>query len=293
MAKKTKAKLPRPSFGAPPFRSTPALSSFIQQSGGLAGIAPPAMPDFAQILAQDPFYQAALANLNAQGIYDKASRDAAIRQALVRFGYMPEAVAGMSFQDPVAGQPGHFSTTTLQSLIDPTTRSLGEQNTKAGLSIWARLMDAANQTQKRAVDVLGSRGMFRSGETGYQLGRASLYADQARYDATNKLMDFLLGAQQAFISAEMQRQALLLQEQIAAAGRSQPTQPSPPTSPPNQPHPPAPPPDRWCHPTQPRGAADTSRCHPYAPPARPTDEQWAVLAAARCSADCASRPAES
>lgn len=203
------------------------------------------LPDFNTILANDPYYQAALANLNAAGVYDKASRDAAIKQAMIRFGYAPEAVAGMTFPEPVLGQPGHQHPSTLATILDPATRSLIQQNTTAGLSIWARLMDAAKQQQKRTVDVLGSRGLFRSGETGYQLQRGQLAADQARYDATNKLMDFLTGAQSAYVQAEMQRQALLLQEQLAAAERGSglpPTQP--PTQPPSHPptHPPSHPP---------------------------------------------------
>ena len=184
-------------------------------NGTLQAAAAPAAStgqDFGQILANDPFYQASLANLNAQGVYDKSSRDAALRSEYIRFGGVPEGFNLNSLPHDLAAEAGQ--------IIDPATRTAAQQNTTAGLSILARLIDAAKQADKRTVDVLGARGMFRSGDTGYLLGRNQLSANQARYDATNKFLDFIMGIQAAYVAAERQRQALLLQEQKDAAGRA-------------------------------------------------------------------------
>ena len=225
-------------------------------SGATTGVptaAPAALPDFGQVLANDPFYQASLANLNAQGVYDKASRDAAIKQATIRFGEVPNVDPNFLPPD-LRGEIG--------GILDPTTRSLAAQNTTAGLSIVARLMDAAKQTNKRTVDVLGSRGLFRSGETGYQLGRNQLGSNQARYDSTNKFLDYLMGVQAAFTAAERQRLALLAQQQADAADRYTP--PAPPAPPPDSPHPNP-------HPYGPGIEPDGSS---FPPPPQPTGGPW-------------------
>jgi hypothetical protein len=200
-------------------------------SGASTGIptaaapAPAPLPDFGQILASDPFYQAALGNLTAQGITDKKSRDTALQSAYTRFGEAP--IDPRFLPEELRAE--------MASILSPDIKALAKNNDTAGLSILARLKDAAQQTAKRTTDVLGSRGLFRSGETGYQFGRNQLYASQANYDATNKFLDYIMGVQAAYIQAERQRQALLKAEAEAAAGRVVP--PVTPPAPPVTPHP--------------------------------------------------------
>ena len=179
------------------------------QSGGGGVPGTPAPPNIDQILANNPFYQATKGQLTAQGIADKASRDAAMRRAVIEFGFIPDLA------------PGALDPATLKALshvVDPTTRELARKNTEAGLSIWARLQDALSQTQKRVVDSLGARGMFRSGETGYGLGRAQLQADQERSDAMMRTLDYLAGVQSAFTQSERQR---IADENAAAQNAAQ------------------------------------------------------------------------
>ena len=147
---------------------------------------PPLPPSIADILANDPIYQAAMGNLTAYGISDKASRDAAAKRAFVDFG------------DP------HGST---DAMFDPTTRALARKNTEAGLSVLARLKQAADDARRGLVNNLAARGMTRSGETGWGLGRQQLASDQNQYDARSRLLDYFSGLQAAFLQTERERQA--------------------------------------------------------------------------------------
>lgn len=189
-----------------------------------AGAAPPPQTnynapgpiDFGQILASDPLYQAALAGSQAQGVSDLADRNARIRTALIRFGAMPSDLPPLGGapdgSDPNAGDWG--------AILDPTTRSLAEQNTQAGLSILARLADAAKTAQRRTLNSLGARGAFRSGETGFQLGELTKSQNIAQYDARNNLADYIAGVQAAWVQSERQRLALLAQQQQDARDRA-------------------------------------------------------------------------
>ena len=104
------------SAGPPPSSG----GSFGGGGGGAIGSSPiPNLPSIAAILAGDPMYQAAIANLNAQGVYDLASRNAAINEALVRWGEVPKNLPGFQYGGQYGFQP------------DSTTSSLAQQNTTA------------------------------------------------------------------------------------------------------------------------------------------------------------------
>lgn len=153
------------------------------------------VPNINQILGRDPYYQLARGRSLAQGIATRAERDEAARRAVIDFGYTP------------AGLPDW-----MKDVLDPTTVELANKNTASGMSIWARLKDAANIQRRDLVNVLGARGTFNSGETGYGMQRTQLAADQGRYDATKSVLDYLAGVQSAFAQSERER---LAQEEAA------------------------------------------------------------------------------
>ena len=165
--------------------------------------APPPMPSLSDLLAGDPIYQQQFAQLQAGGVYDTSTANAARARALIQFGQMPD-LSG------VQGLIGDLSG------LDPNTGTLAQQNTTAGLSTQARLSQANTDAIRRIKAVLGARGLFRSGETGYQLGREQTDYTRAQYDARQKLVDYLAGVQSALVQAERARQAALYQSQLNA-----------------------------------------------------------------------------
>jgi len=176
--------------------------------GGGGGVPPTPVakpPSFGDILASDPLYQYAYGQIQADSIADAATRDENMRRALIQFG----------------GSPGAgYGGVNVPSVFDPATRSLAEQNTKAGLSILARLTEAAQTAKRRSINALGARGMFRSGETGFALNKLALDETRGRADATSQLLDYLAGIQAAWAASERARK---LREQEAAeeaAGRA-------------------------------------------------------------------------
>lgn len=214
-------------------------SNPIPQTG--APLVPTTKPEAINaILASSPEYQAALASLNAEGVSDRASRDAAIRRAIVMFGGVPNVPSSF-----LGGDLGSFN-----SILDPTTRSLASQNTTAGLSILARLKQAAEDARRNTVNNLGARGTFRSGETGWRLKRNALDSDRANFDATMKLLDYMSGVQAAYTAAERarQQQALALSQQTITNYDPPPNPPPtpyvPPIVPPDPPLRPPPPPTK-------------------------------------------------
>lgn len=178
--------------------------------GGDAGLQGQAWPDLATILAQDPFFQQFKAGLGAQGVQDEATRRAAIQRALIQFGEIPESIL----------QGGQQLTGPVLSVLDETTRSLAQQNTQAGLSTMARI-EQARQDQARAVERhLASRGLLRSGETGFLTQRAHTDFLRLQSDARQQLLDYLAGVQSAFLQSERARQQQTWQAMLEALLRS-------------------------------------------------------------------------
>ena len=77
-----------------------------------------------------------------------------------------------------------------------------------------------DQQQQNRVS-LRQRGGVRSGESGYLAQRAQTGFDTNVYDSTQKLLDYISGAQQGFAQAERarQQQAWELAMQAAMSGR--------------------------------------------------------------------------
>lgn len=225
---------------SPAAPAPPAVAAAPQDPGVPPAAPPPAIPNINTILGGDPVFQQFLASLNAAGVQSAAQRDAAAQRAIAQFGGTP------SF----ANIPGGSSLLSGINLGD--AQQLAARNTTAGLSTVARLQQADQDAVRGINNSLAARGMFRSGETGFQLGRENQNYTQAQYDATQKLVDYLSGVQSAYTQAEQARQQAQYQAQQTALGNwlnLNPTFGAPPPGaappappPPGPPQPPAPPP---------------------------------------------------
>ncbi len=185
---------PRPSYPQAPLQFGAGKNPPRAPGGTRGEYIPPEVrpPTIDELLARNPYFQAAQAQRNAASIADKADRDAAIRRAIIDFGYVP---------------PGLIDFKDQGDTLDATTRDLAAKNTTSGMSIWARLADAAKVQQRDVTNSVGARGLFRSGELSYGLGRSQLQADQGRYDAIKGLNDYISGVQSAWAAAERARAA--------------------------------------------------------------------------------------
>lgn len=166
--------------------------------------AAPGMPNVGDLLGGDPMYQQFLASLKAQAVQDQASRDAAMQRAMIMYGAKPD----FSF--------GGSSTLTGDLPWDKQTKKLAAANTDAGLSTLARLDEANTQAIRGITNTLAARGIFRSGETGYQMGQEQKDYSRAQYDSAQKLLDYLSGVQSAFVQAQRANQAQQYSAQLTA-----------------------------------------------------------------------------
>lgn len=198
---------PRPSGAPPPPNFGPALAPLIRrgaaspqpvQGSGGSPIIDPKPLTIDEILARNAGFLALQGQYGAEHISDAASRDAALRRALIDFGMAVDP----SQLSPDAAE-------ALRGVLDPQTRTLIDKNTASGMSILARLNQNAADTRKNVVDSIAGRQMTRTGETGYGLRRAQMQADQQRYDATKQVLDYIAGVQAGFVEAERQRLAAL------------------------------------------------------------------------------------
>lgn len=181
-------------------------------TGGYGGSSAPSMPSFADILASDPWFAQYKADLMAQGVSDKAGRDAAIQQSLIRYGEVPD--------DAAAASALGLNNKDLEGVLTPTIRELASKNTSSGMSVKARTAQAYDDTLRQVKNVLAARGALQSGETGFQLGRADQDYTRTQYDQKNSLMDYINGVQQGYVAAERQRQQALFQAQLEAMQRA-------------------------------------------------------------------------
>lgn len=217
-------KKPPPSFGPPdPWQYaqglvdpyTPGPSSLPKPGGSIP--IPGLQPDYASLIQNDPLFLQMQKDLKAQGVSDAASRAAMTQRALIGFGQVPQ-FDGLSGLNPE----------WLNQDVSEQTRQLAQQNTDAGLSMAARQQKAFQDQLKAIRNALAARGALRSGEAGYAFQEAQIGFDQAKYDTTQQLIDFIAGLQAGFTQAEQGRQGQLGQGAQDAAGRV-PTQPTAPT----------------------------------------------------------------
>lgn len=175
------------------------------------------IPDYGALLGQ---HMAPVeADARAESIADRASRNAGFRRAAIAFGELPD-VAGIA-------QALGLSLSDLGDVFGSDTAALARGNTQAGTSTVARLGEAHQDAARGITNALASRGILRSGETGFQQSRENLNYTRAQYDARNRLLDYLSGLQSGFVSAERQRAQALAQARMQAAlaiqGMYQPT----------------------------------------------------------------------
>jgi hypothetical protein len=150
------------------------------------------------LINADPIYQQQIADAQAQAIADKSSRDTAMKRGLVDFGQTLDSTA-------IAAQLG-ISAEDAASIMDAQTNTLAQQNTQAGTSTAAQLQRAYQDAQRGVVNALASRGMLRSGDTGYSLGREGQADVQRQYGARKQFLDYLAGLQSGYTEAEKARQ---------------------------------------------------------------------------------------
>ncbi len=116
------------------------------------------------------------------------------------------------------------STGYLKSDVTDLTRSLADKNTKAGLSLVARLLDQHQRGQTGIQDNLAERGIFRSGATPSMLGHEALQYKQAGSDARGSLLDTIMGTIGSYTTGEQARQAALRQGALEAWQRARDAQ---------------------------------------------------------------------
>ncbi len=148
----------------------------------------------------DPNYAQAAADLGAQGAADAATLKAQRQRALIQFGEVP------NFADAAGLLGANFSAD-----IGGNTADLAKKNTTAGLSTVARINQHNTDLINGIRNNLAARGGLRSGETGYKLGRENTDYTRAQYDARQKLVDYLAGANAAYVAAQRARELQLAQ----------------------------------------------------------------------------------
>ena len=184
---------PRDYAGIPNVPSTTALAPFYPGQGASQG-----SPSIQDILGGDPGFQAYLASLGAQNIEDVSGRNAAIRRAAIQFGEVPD-IAGLS---GASGIPAG----DLSSILGSDVSALAQENTKAGLSTVARIQQAHDDAVRFVEGSLAQRGMTRSGELGFGLGREQTAFTRQRYDSAQQLTDYFAGLQSALVASQRQRE---------------------------------------------------------------------------------------
>lgn len=163
---------PAPQFLGPP----PGLGG---GGGGGAPPGPPASPsisfggftpDYKALVAGDPLLVQAQGDINAQRDAAGASRQAAIRTALTRFGGVPTGL-----QDPYGD-------------VDQATKDAAANNP---FSVVNQLKQWLAKNQGDLTDSLAARGMLQSG--GLRSGTEMVQREygQQEYNETNTLLDFI------------------------------------------------------------------------------------------------------
>ena len=152
-----------------------------------------------------PEFDQMMRDLQAQSVSDKASRDAAIQRSFINFG-LGNIDLAKAAQTTGIGD--------LASVLDQNTLDAAKNNK---FSVMERLKMALADQQRSNRVSLRQRGGVRSGESGFLAQRAQTAFDTDTYDSTQKLLDYITGAQQGFAQAERARQMQAWQAALAAA----------------------------------------------------------------------------
>lgn len=163
-------------------------------------IPPPAkVPlDYEKLLSSDEVWQQLKQQLAAMGIQNVNTRNTAFTRGIGQGGFTldPSQVFSQLGIDPNSPEG--------QSLLGVINQAnpIAEQNTVAGMSAKARLEEQNKNTVRQIMDLLGAQGMARSGLQGKKQRQQDLAFRQSNYDAIQSLLDYMSGAQTAYLQAE-------------------------------------------------------------------------------------------
>lgn len=175
--------------------------------GGSPGT-PPVIPDYSALLASDPGLLAAEADLSSSSVANAAQRNAAFQRDVVDYGASPDMAA--------TARALGLGSTDLTGILGPDISKLADENTAAGTSELAQLNAANTKTIQGIRNALGARGIYNSGETGYQLGLQGQAYQNSQYDALTKMLDAMQSSQGQYVSAEQALEETLANAEIAA-----------------------------------------------------------------------------
>lgn len=150
---------------------------------------------YGSLLSGDPLLQQSLANINAQGLTERAQLGGSLTRSLANYGQVP------------AGLPAE-----LQGLLDPATAQLARTATDTGVSTLAQLAKAYQQRQQADTASLAARGLLRSGAYGQHQNEDLSNYTISRYQAGQQLQDYLNGLYQGYLN----QQQTLRQQGISA-----------------------------------------------------------------------------
>lgn len=117
-------------------------------------------PDYKGLITGDYAYQMALANLKAANFGAAGGRGSAVRNALIRFGLVPD-FSQVNVIDPEDPLGRGF----LDQDVNQTSRDLAAQNTAAGTSTVGQLNTTHGQNLANLRALMASRGILQSGQT--------------------------------------------------------------------------------------------------------------------------------
>ena len=189
-------------------QGTPAQQPSQASPGNVASTV---TPSYKEILSSPEVSFANQESL-AGSAMDASSRAAAIRRAVVELGAVPDFAK-------VGRDLGIDSLGYLSNDINDETRALAQKNTDEGLSLMARLEHEHQRVQRQVKDTLAARGIYRSGETGYQIGEQGLKYKQALTDAEKSVMDHISQIIGTFVTNERDRRNAVAQAVFAATNR--------------------------------------------------------------------------
>lgn len=148
------------------------------------------------------------AQLAGQSAAQSASAKAAIKRTLIQGGFTFDPKADIRRGIGYA-IPGVMNKQTVQAIKEANA---------AGLTQNFMINQANDDANRNIVNTLAARGILRGGATGYQLGRQNTAYTQAQYGSRQKILDTIAGIWNGYLQAENQRQQMLAQNAMSAAG---------------------------------------------------------------------------
>jgi len=155
-------------------------------------------PNYADIIANSPYVQAAHAMAAQQMAALQAQLGSGASRALINLGDIG-----------LANQVGDLN-------LPDETAGLVRAGNEAGTSVLAQLGYHHGQNVQSIPAALAGRGFYRSGETGYSLGQEDKGYGQQQYDARSKTLDYLNGLYQNYLNAQFGIQQQELSAEFSA-----------------------------------------------------------------------------